>query len=309
METVDGWYNVGRIEYLECADGGTALAFLAILCVVFTWVFLLVASDRYVSINVLIKFMSVNAMVTTYGFKWHSNMNGLNVFLRIANFDIDFVSPGCFRSWKPIHSYLSQLMLPFVVTFLYVVALSIYHQIRRSSPAHGLHTIASKLSMSLSFSVYHTLVYKSFANFNCERFPNGRLYLLYEPAMECWKGPHVAMVVMGVLYLVFVAIGLPAFLWYTVRKHRREGSLHDTKIQYLYCWLHEHYKMHYKNWILVVCTRRFVVSLIAAVVPWSMLQGILTVVVIMALLVAQVLCHPHHSYCIDLLEFISLCQT
>lgn len=325
LSTAEGWFNVGRLNYLECSAGGmTSLA--GILLVVLCWVLMLWATGAVPALDSLFQFMVINAMITTYGLKWHRDLNTMNIFLKISNFDLDFVSPECFGEWSAMHSFFAQIFLPFIVGIVVGPLLYVLSAIdwRSKCPSFlfsseskasiqtapvSLYQCIVRLIITLAFTTYHTGLYKSFSAFSCVSFPDGSQYLLLFPELECWKGGHIAMVVGAVVYILGVGLALPIGCSLLIRRHRENGSLVDPSVKYMFGWMHERYQMKWKHWNTMVCCRRFFIALIAAVIPFSLMQGLLSVVVLAALLAAQVLVRPHTSFRVDLLECIALTES
>jgi hypothetical protein len=67
MDTDHGYWNIARNFYFSCDGGGIVWSIIGILIVIVMWYTMFVFSDIYPSVDTLIKFMIINAMISTYG--------------------------------------------------------------------------------------------------------------------------------------------------------------------------------------------------------------------------------------------------
>jgi len=124
-----GWFSLGG-RCTKCKNPTTLFVVGCLCMIVFAWYFLnSYVSSRYDAFDLMLTFLQVASMISTFGLRWHEVLQE-NVFnlLQIVNFDIDFFTPECYSSasydaWSYWHGFALQITLPFLIIFMYCTAL------------------------------------------------------------------------------------------------------------------------------------------------------------------------------------------
>ena len=184
-ETKEGYFVVGGLFYPECGNNGHLVTLVGVFAVLVVWFGINeFASGAYEAFNVALLFLQITGLISMYRLRWHPNLNVLNTALSIANFDVDFVTPGCFFAWTQTASFYLQLSLPLIFGCAYVVyyeARRLFSGTRVGGEVLTLPKHVMKRVMSLTLIVYHTLALKCFSAFQCFDVPDGRAFLTFMP--------------------------------------------------------------------------------------------------------------------------------
>jgi hypothetical protein len=312
-----GFYTIGGTFYPECGENGGIVSIVGIILVILVWLAInKVASGNYDAMDIALLFVQITGMISTFGLKWHRNLESINTALSIANFDVDFVTPLCLGPWTAFHSFYTQLMLPVIYgagCLLYYSSGCLYSNVIKKE-GRTFQEFKDKLSTDmvnkvLSFVIvmYHTLCLKCFQAFRCTTYPDDKPYMYFFPGVECYQSEHIGMMVVSALYIPIVLIGFPSYMAYVVNKAAKDGSLHNRKFMDKYSFIFSRYDPGYKWWESVLIFRRFAIALISVVFDTSLLQAAFTIVLLVTLLTAHTHTRPFVSDQIDNLEVFTIC--
>ena len=217
MLAESGYYTIGGTFYLECGENGGIVSIVSIILVILVWLVInKVASGNYDAMDLALLFVQITGMISTFGLKWHENLQTINTALSIANFDVDFVTPLCLGSWTSFHSFYIQLMCPII----YGAGCLLYYSVLYVVKKEGMNfqdfkeqLLTEMINKVLSFVIvmYHTLCLKCFQAFRCTTYPDDKQYMVFSPEVECYQPEHVGMMVVSALYIPTVLIGVPRF--------------------------------------------------------------------------------------------------
>lgn len=311
-----GWTVVGDVFWFECGRNGWIWTILGMLGVFGIWFGINgLASSEYIALSVALLFVQITALISSFGLKWHRNLETLNLVLGVANFDVDFVPPNCISDWGPVSSFYFQLLLPigFGACYAFYFSLTAAWQKWRTGELEA-HFIRKRMwrstrknTLSICCIVYTTLALKCFSVFRCATFPDGAEYMALAPQVRCWQGKHLGMVIVSALYIPLVLLGLPAFIFLVLRHRLKQGTLHTENAMWQWSFLHSSYEADYKWWECMLMLRRCLVALITVAVDEPMLQAAATIAVLTAMLAAHSYSRPYILASVDALDFACLC--
>ena len=84
-----------------------------------------VAACEYDALDITLLYVQITGIISQFQLRWHPNLSLINTALTIVNFDVDFISPDCWLSWSPLHSFYLQLSLPLIFLTYHTVTYGI----------------------------------------------------------------------------------------------------------------------------------------------------------------------------------------
>ena len=184
---------------------------------------------------------------------------------------------------------------------------SIY-QVEQMHRIHELEGIEGEVEWDISNSfinayfmimlVAHITLCKKIAQaFICTEQPTGILTLVESPAMQCWVGEHLRIVVWALFFMLLYGIGIPVFMIYKLRQVFSDKREFDPKMRARYGYLYFKYKHEHYLWEpLAVLPRKFFVAVFRMFTrqpKYHLIQVSFTFVVMAACLALQVKNKPY----------------
>ena len=310
LEPVEGYFWVGQLWYLQCpTQPGAAAAltvFLTIL-VVFVWLHImrLAEGSIYDSFDVGVKFLHLIGFIAQFPLRWHPNLDFIFLVLLIANLEVDFIGPQCiWPSFNSASLFFLQLMVPFAIVFLstllwifnerYFPASKVDLAVAVNEPLLNKACLrdgtiripnwkvyATNRSIQVFGFMYQVLVYRTFTCFSCVEGPDGHSsFLKAAPDVDCGSNLHISMMVIAVIFTIVVLLGFPFYMIYLLHMGKIKNILLANEYLQTYGCFYQHWKLEYVWWETVILARKFLISIILALVNVPMFQGALTVVLI-----------------------------
>mmetsp|Transcript_6814 Transcript_6814/g.23812 ORF Transcript_6814/g.23812 Transcript_6814/m.23812 type:complete len:1139 (-) Transcript_6814:31-3447(-) len=330
-----GYFSLGG-QCTKCRSPAGLFVFGWLAAIIMAWIVLnAYASARYDAIDVVLLYLQVASMISTFGLRWHEFLVS-NVFnlIQFVNFDIDFFSPQClstesYEAWSFWHGFLLQILLPVgVLAFLATRTLFAWartelharRQIRAARPSASEDVSSfyrdgarEKFSAAVKDGIYslgmfmntcyHTYTSKALSIFFCRGLPDGTSFLVAAPEITCWEGAHQKMIPVAVLSLLAFTTGVPAMCVVVLRYGRAHNLFKDPDFSRMFGWIYLRYEKDHYWWELVFIARRGFFCILSIVLTRApTLQSALAAAALAAAIGAQSYARPFLNTSIDVLD-------
>eukprot|EP00736_Rhodelphis_marinus_P013100 Rmarinus@m.13950 len=319
-ECVAGYFSVGNRCNKCLFDNDYAnklVTFVGLVGVVLVWMSInSLAAGKYDAVDVALLYLQICGMISKFDLNWHEDMDKmLLTFLEIMNFDVDYISPQCAMNWSFERSVNTQLALPLVICFIYILKFVLIFLLSRWTAKGGSVEIDlsalrdSYINDFISFLdvTYHTTTIKSLQVFICQAAPGGGSWLVAGPTVTCWSDEHRSILMVGVAGLVVYTLGLPLLYLRVLTQGYKHHKLRDRAYLRRYHCLYARYESDFFWWQLVLMSRRFIFcTIVVALYQEPLLQAGLGTMIIVVNLALHYYSRPFLKNRLDILDAISL---
>lgn len=302
----DGYFRF-EIRCYECPEqSGLAMVF-GLLAVLVVWVVAARVGMWFEShsLDLLMLFMQCMNLLLGFSLHWHPWITALWPVFSLVSFDMAILNPTCIMPWTYHWSSLLQMGLPVVLVSWCCISLAISKCLIRRGyagkymccgvwfavPSNFTKAKNKQIAFvsSFLFIIYSELVVKSLAPFQLVDLPDGRRVMEYAPFVEAWSEEHWWLQAgPGLLGIFFYVIGIPLLAGIKIMHLKAQHLLTEDDIIERFHWLYGKYNIDAYWWEILVLVRRLVLSVFLEALPaWPFTQGIVAVLVLLALLVAQ----------------------
>ena len=317
----DGYFRF-EIRCYECPEhSGSAMVF-GLIAVLVVWVVVARVGMWFESnsLDLLMLFMQCLNLVLGFSLHWHSWITPLRPVFSLVSFDMAILNPTCIMPWTYHWSLLLQMGLPVVLISWCSLRLAMSKCLIQRGyagkyvccgvwfavPSNLTKAKNKQISFvtSFLFIVYSELVAKSLAPFQLVNLPDGRRVMEAAPFVEAWSEEHwLLQAGPGLLGIVFYVIGIPLAAVIKLMHLKAQHLLAEDDIIERFHWLYGKYKLDAYLWEILILVRRMLLCVfLEALRGWPFTQGIMTVLVLLALLVAQMKTLPFRRTFHNLLD-------
>ncbi|KAK3236199.1 hypothetical protein CYMTET_53644 [Cymbomonas tetramitiformis] len=320
MSCEDGYFSTNGICLACPKEYSAKLGFTlcALAAVVFAWVFLGVyMAGTYESLGILLMYLQLGSMLQGFSVNWPKAVRDWALVQQIVNFDVDLISPQCvLKSYGYQWSYYLQLFIPIFVS----VANAALYQLERYRilrSADGLavknknleEAFNAKVAAVTSFQeiVYHSLCIRCFQPWICSTMGNNLHFLVAAPDIECWQGPHIAMLATSILTGIVYVVGIPVLFASVLYYGYIKGLLMEEGFFQKFGWMYSSYEMKWMWWTLMILLRRLLCAAILVFFPSEpFFQSTLAIMMITGATVAHFFARPYINTLFDIMESTAL---
>ena len=272
-----------------------------------------------------VSYMQISAMVVQIPVVWAISNRNLFIFqsslstIGEAIFELQCSYPSSSRSSMFYTKQATFAMLPFLVmTFSYMYWLCF--GCLKGVPFRGSQeksgsmnpSPSDKCSITVSsilYLMYPTIVLHAFQIFDCTNI-GGLSYLTIDRSQECYRGSHLASIVLlGCSQLFLYVIGLPALMLLILRCARRQRKgLQQKYVLVRFGVFYAHYKDNYYFWEIVLVLRKvFMVAIILFGRQYGVLRQVqLSQLGCLACIIVELQVSPYHTKTDDHKIFMKL---
>lgn len=316
----DGYYAVGRYWYQKCPSSVVG-SNDNIVMTVFIWVAIFMfwikiqnwIAGKYDTFAIFVYACQMISFLTKFNLRWAKEIKWVGSALSIMSFEVDFVSPNCMFGWTDYHTFFIQLSLPGIFAVLWAIIFKVRKFLSSQSELEDIDkTVRSKTvlldvshlpddlwtfvyckTLSITILCFQANTWRAFSPFVCDTLADGKTsYMALSPEIQCGSGIHTSMVIASVIYIPFVIILLPIYMYRKLDYGLKTNRLNSYAFMEVWGWIYLKYRQEVPYWEVGTLLRRAVVAIILVFVRLPMLQTALSILTLIIALCANCILLP-----------------
>ena len=320
----DGYFNALNGCH-RCLDRGV-IVFLSVVLLVGWYVINVTVSRSVTSLEMMLGWAQLANIIGDINLNWTQNVTTMFGVANLLDFDVDILEPGCVIEWGFRANFVTQLLLPFVMSTMaasgYLLSAAV-HLLIRSGRLKLDERTERLLSVFVAVSgdrerlrekwdatvatflsavdvTYVTIAKYCFDVFRCEEIA-GVSVLRESPDVLCGDVYHLSLKLLSVLGIAFYVVGYLVYLLWKLYDLRTRCAFADATNLRRLGFVYQKFELDYYFTPAVIIVRKLLFVLVLVYVNNPAFQiGLLSIVINTSLMI-QVYTAPYVDTYFDVL--------
>jgi len=190
------------------------------------------------ALAICVDWAQTTAIFSSFPLLWPKTLDAVEYLLSLVLFETDFFAPECSVKVDYWEKWALNLMLPFMVTVLFVLMYTIartkYKYSGGWSENHASAVTNAYINAFLMFlSVIHPFLTKTALEvFRCREYADGRSYLDAKPSLMCYSDEWYSRMPFAVLSFLLYGCGIPVLFFTVLYVNRTQLDTRHIKRRY-----------------------------------------------------------------------------
>lgn len=275
---------------VECPNTPEWLVVLAMCLIVTFCLYALNAVSRWFrsgALAIALDWAQTLVIVSSFSLNWPHELSVFTNMLSAFMFNTEFFAPECSVTSGYWSQWGTQLMLPFIVTFCFIVIYTVVRFRHQMSPKgwsenHSAAVMNAFINAYFMFlSVFHPFLTKNALEiFRCREYADGKFYMDVQSSFECFDDEWYSNMPFAVLAFVIYGLGIPLLFWHVLRQGKRANLLDERMFKRRYGSIFIIYKKEAWFWEIWIKSKKMLVCIAMNLFPEeTTYQGILAIVI------------------------------
>jgi len=289
-----------------------ALIITLILIMTVAWYVLNVTVSRSVaSLEMILEWAQLANIIGDINLNWTQMLTTMFGVANFMDFDVDILEPSCLIKWGFKENFITQLLLPFVMSTIAAVgylgsaaayglvktgwvremgkrysALSILFKVPVNEKQLEVRWDSTVATFLASVDVmYVTIAKYCFDVFKCEHIADASV-LKEDMSVICRTEEHKLLMALSCFGIVFYVIGFPVFVSWKLHDMKTQHTFSNSQNLCRFGFLYKKYEVDYNFTLAVSIIRKLLFVLVVVYVNNPAFQvGLLTVIINISLMV------------------------
>ena len=320
----DGYFNALNGCH-RCLDRGV-IVFLSVVLLVGWYVINVTVSRSVTSLEMMLGWAQLANIIGDINLNWTQNVTTMFGVANLLDFDVDILEPGCVIEWGFRANFVTQLLLPFVMSTMaasgYLLSAAV-HLLIRSGRLKLDERTERLLSVFVAVSgdrerlrekwdatvatflsavdvTYVTIAKYCFDVFRCEEIA-GVSVLKESPDVLCGDVYHLSLKLLSVLGIAFYVVGYLVYLLWKLYDLRTRCAFADATNLRRLGFVYQKFELDYYFTPAVIIVRKLLFVLVLVYVNNPAFQIGAIAVIIIASLMVHVYTAPYVDTHLDVL--------